>query len=296
MTPWTTLVDSCYHDIYAGLELNARMPVVTNENLYALQDRVVAQLQSMNDGQLSLAKLCGGTALSRCWLAHRVSYDLDFFLAQGFSAGKLAKALTTSGIDYETRELVDDPYKANQLHGYVVNAGQRLKVSFVEDAYFGIFPVALAAFGKTQVRTEAVEGLYHRKLRTVCGHATSGDSFDGGRQTARDVFDLYVLSRKVMALRPFMQSLPYPFPSAAFDNGLANMPWFDLMDELGEIVCAEEWSHAKDIAYLQTALYEQIGATSFLNEALDGRPEHTQSNPEPGKTANGKTRTRGTGP
>ena len=50
MTLRTTLVDSRYHDIYAGLELNARMPVVTNENLYALQDRVVAQLQSMNDG------------------------------------------------------------------------------------------------------------------------------------------------------------------------------------------------------------------------------------------------------
>ena len=165
------------------------MPAAQNEKLYALQDRVVATLQSMHDPQLSLAKLCGGTALSRCWLGHRMSWDLDFFLSQGFSASKLAMALKKAGIDYETRDIVDNPYKANQLHGYVIDNGQRLKVSFVEDAYFKIFPVAMAKLGKTKVRTEPVEGLYHRKLRTVSGHAAAGDSFDGGRQTARDVLD-----------------------------------------------------------------------------------------------------------
>ena len=268
------------------------MPATVNEKLYALQDRVVAVLQSMKDRQLSLAKLCGGTALSRCWLGHRVSLDLDFFLARGFNAGELAVALKKAGIEYETRDIVDDPHKANQLHGYVVDKGQRLKVSFVEDAYFSIFPVEMAAFGKTQVRTEQIEGLYHRKLRTVCGHALAGDSFEGGRQTARDVFDLYVLSRKVMPLRPFMQSLPYPFPAAAFDNGLASMPWFELMDELSEIVCAEEWLHAKDVAYLQKSLYEQIGATAFLNDSVADEPQSQTPNPRPGRSASGKIRNR----
>ena len=54
-------------------------------------------------------------------------------------------------------------------------------------------------------------------------------------QTARDLFDLYVLSQEVMPLRPFMQSLPSAYPAAAFDNGLASMPWFELMDELAKI-------------------------------------------------------------
>ena len=229
--------------------------------LFTLQDEVLLRLQAIADPQLDLAKLCGGTALARCWLAHRVSYDLDFFFKQGFSAGKLAVNLKMQGIEFEAKEIVDDPYRANQLHGTVMHAGQRLKVSFVEDAYFELFPVVVKTFGSTTVRTESALGLYHRKLRTVCGQGMQGDSFEGGRQTARDLFDLHVLSQVVMPLRPFMQSLPYAFPTAAFDNGLANMPWFDLMDELAELVCAEKWEQAKDITFLQNALYGQIGAS-----------------------------------
>ncbi len=228
--------------------------------LFTLQAEVLARLQALADPQLSLAKLCGGTALARCWLEHRVSYDLDFFFPEGFSAGMLAVALKTQGIEFETQDMVDDPHKANQLHGDVLIAGQRLKTSFVEDAYFNLFPALVKTFGNSTVLTEPVHGLYHRKLRTVSGQGALGDSFEGGRQTARDLFDLYVLSQEVMPLRPFMQALPYAFPAAAFDNGLASMPWFDLMDELAELVCAPKWAKAKDVSFLQNALYEQIGA------------------------------------
>ena len=234
-------------------------------DLYRLQDAVLAQLQRMNDPQLSGAKLCGGTALSRCWLGHRVSYDLDFFLPEGFNAGRLAVALKRAGVDFEARDLVDSLDKANQLHGDVLLEGQRLKVSFMEDAYFSLFPVLEAAMGVCTVRTEAVHGLYHRKLRTVSGHAAHGDSFEGGRQKARDLFDLYVLSQMVMPIRPFMASLPYAFPSAAFDNGLASMPWFELMDELDEIICDPKWTHAKSVDFLQNALYLQIGASLIVD-------------------------------
>ena len=233
-----------------------------SEALYLLQEAVLQRLQAMQDPQLAQAKLCGGTALARCWLAHRISYDLDFFLPEGFAAGKLAVALKKANIDFETHGLVDDPHKANQLHGYVLLGGQRLKVSFIEDAYFDLFPVVQAPLGSVSVRTEPVAGIYHRKLRTVSGHATQGDSFEGGWQTARDLFDLYVLTQKVMPIRPFMQTLPYAFPTAAFDNGLASMPWFELMDELQEIVCDPQWKQAKSIDFLQNALYAQIGASA----------------------------------
>ena len=239
-------------------------------DLYRLQDAVLGLLQRMNDPQLSAAKLCGGTALSRCWLSHRVSYDLDFFLPEGFYAGRLAVALKRAGIDFEAKELVDGLDKANQLHGYVLLDGQRLKVSFMEDAYFSLFPVQEAAIGASMVRTEAVEGLYHRKLSTVSGHAAQGDSFEGGRQKARDLFDLYVLSQLVMPIRPFMASLPYAFPSAAFDNGLASMPWFELIDELDEIICDLRWNQAKAVDFLQNALYAQIGASLIVDGSSHG--------------------------
>ncbi len=236
------------------------MPDRVRERLYRLQEDVLVRLQGMNDAQFSAAKLCGGTALDRCWLAHRMSWDLDFFLPGGFGAGRLAAALKAAAIEYETLDLVDSLDRANQLHGYVLHAGQRLKVSFVEDAYFDLFPAVEVPFGSATVKTEPVAGLYHRKLRTVSGATGAGDSVEGGRQKARDLFDLYVLSCAVMPLRPFIQSLPYAFPAAAFENGLAGMPWFDLMDELNEILCAPRWNEAKDIEFLQKALYREIGA------------------------------------
>ena len=249
---------------------------IKKEILYPLQEAVLDRLQSMGDLQFNQAKLCGGTALARCWLDHRLSYDLDFFLPYGFRAADMAVALKKKGIVFETKDIVDDPRKANQLHGYVIHHGQRLKVSFVEDAYFETFPAILKAFGKLTVQTEEIPGLYHRKLRTVSGAGADGDSFEGGRQKARDLFDLHVLSSSFMPIRDFMAVLPYPFPSDAFDNGLANMPWFDLMDELEEIVCDPKWNQAKDVGFLQIALYEQIGAKvlfDHLDQEAAGEPD-----------------------
>jgi len=256
--------------------------------LFPLQEAVLTSLQAMGDPQFIEAKLCGGTALSRCWLGHRLSFDLDFFLPEGFRAGDLAIAMSKAGIVYETRDIVDDLKKANQLHGYVLHEGQRLKVSFIEDAYFNVFPPVRKAFGALTVRTEEVPGLYHRKLRTVCGSGMQGDSFEGGRQTARDLFDLHVLSVVFQPIRDFMASLPYALPSEAFDNGLANMPWFDLMDELQEITCAPNWNQAKDVAYLQNSLFAQIGAVELCDRMLD---EATQEpDPTPFKSAERRAR------
>lgn len=257
--------------------------------LYPLQEAVLAKLQAMEDPQFNQAKLCGGTALSRCWLEHRLSYDLDFFLPEGFNAADIAIALKKAGIVYETKDIVDDPRKANQLHGYIIHNGQRLKVSFVEDAYFKTFPAVEKAFGALTVRTEEIAGLYHRKLRTVCGHGEGEkeDSFEGGRQKARDLFDLHVLSTEFMPIRQFMDKLPYSFPSGAFDNGLASMPWFDLMDELEEIVCAPEWNQAKNVEFLQNALYTQIGA-AVLDDMTEGDAQEEE--PIPSTTQNGGRR------
>lgn len=256
------------------------------ESLYLLQETVLTQLQCIGDPQMSVAKLCGGTALSRCWLEHRISYDLDFFLPHGFKATDLSSAIKKAGIAYETKDIVDDPRKANQLHGYVIHNGQRLKVSFVEDAYFTLFPAVPKAFGGVTTRTEEIQGLYHRKLRTVSGSGSEGDSFEGGRQKARDLFDLHVLSEMYMPIRDFMESLPYSFPVDSFNNGMASMPWFDLMDELGEIVCDSAWNSAKDVDFLQNALYEQLGITTVLDEFVD-EPDPDLSIRSPNKTQEG---------
>lgn len=253
--------------------------------LYPLQEAVFGRLQTMGNIQFNEAKLCGGTALARCWLEHRVSYDLDFFLPHGFNSLAFSVSLKNAGFDYETSDIVDDYRKANQLHGYVLHEGQRLKVSFIEDAYFTIFPSIYKKLGNLVVKTEEIPGLYHRKLRTVSGNGSEGSSFEGGRQKARDLLDLHVLSVVFKPIRAFIASLPYAFPSDAFDNGLINMPWFDLMDELKEIVCDPQWNKAKDVDYLQASLFAQIGATLVTN---DSEPKTALSVPDAAKSPKGR--------
>jgi len=253
-----------------------------DEQLYRRQDRVLASLQGLSHEQFNEAKLCGGTALSRCWLHHRVSYDLDFFLPRGFQAIPFSTSLKRGGIEMEVMGMTDDPYKANQLHGFIVHAGERLKVSFIEDSYFDVYPTVQAQLGGLIVNTESMAGLYHRKLRTVSGRLSEGSEVVGGRQTARDLFDLYVLSQTYMPIREFIATLPYAFPSDAFDNGLASMDWMSLTSELQELQCAPQWEIAKDISTLQEALYREIGATAIdelgeRNEIddKDDTPKHT---------------------
>ena len=250
-----------------------------DEQLYRLQDRVLASLLGLNDRQFSKAKLCGGTALARCWLHHRVSYDLDFFLPHGFQAIPLSSSLKRGGIALEVSVMTDDPHKANQLHGFIVHAGKRLKVSFIEDSYFDVYPAVQAKLGDLTVNTEDLAGLYHRKLRTVSGRLSEGSEVVGGRQTARDLFDLYVLSKTYMPIREFIATLPYAFPSDAFDNGLASMPWMSLTSELQEVRCDPQWEAAKDISTLQEALYREIGATAVDELGEEGEGDNNDDKP-----------------
>lgn len=207
-------------------------------------------------------RLCGGTALSRFYLQHRLSYDLDFFVApdSGFNPQTLAERIASS-VPIFNLEISHDSVRADQLH-FLVQIGQEpVRLYFVEDMYAAAFapiPSGLSVAG-IAIQTESVEGLYHRKLRTVVGWADSAATAPaGGRQTARDLFDLFVLSQESVALRPFIESLPYIFPQTAFEDGLANMRWFDLAAELSELIAAPAWQAGLDIEILQRHLYTQL--------------------------------------
>lgn len=248
--------------------------------LYATQDRVLAQLFAMHDAQFAHAKLCGGTALARFWLDHRISYDLDFFLPEGFRAGELARACKQAGLNLDVIDLVDDLKKANQLHVYMQPEGMdSIKVSFLEDAYYTVYPPMNKALGDQEVLTECVDGIYHRKLRTVAGHASEGDAVIGGRQTARDIFDLHVLSKAHLPILPFIERLPYHFPLDAFCNGLVSMPWFDLADELAQIQASERWIEAKRVEIVQAHLLQEIGCMPLFDGDDYSPPWQTNSKP-----------------
>lgn len=235
------------------------------EKLYNLQNEVILKLQKNLGSTFNDAKLCGGTALARCFFDHRLSYDLDYFLPEGFKAKDFATVFKKSDLKFDLVDIVDDPKKANQIHGFIYLDNDYIKVSFIEDAYYNLFPAINKKIGNIIVKTEDISGLYHRKLRTVSGSTEDGEEVIGGRQTARDLFDLFVLSQKHMPIKDFVETLPYIFPYMAFVNGLVNMPWYDLNNDLKNIKAVPEWQHATDINYLQNYLLEQIDAKLIVD-------------------------------
>ncbi len=194
--------------------------------------------------------LAGGTALARCYLQHRPSYDLDFFVNARFDPFVIQRRLSGVGVVLNMVKIVNDPMFAAQLHGTVDVQGEPLKVSIVEDIYADMFPVKTVR----AILTETVEGLYHRKLRTITGSGKGGTSSTGrtvhagARETARDLFDLYVLSNEVKPLMEFVREINEhgaALPETLLISGLRKIRWKELMDEFEMLEKAERYTDTK---------------------------------------------------
>ncbi len=100
------------------------------DKLYPLQDRVLQQVASCG----SPFYLTGGTALSREYLHHRYSDDLDFFVNQdpGFIS-EVKKIITLLGQSFLVRQVVLD---ASYVQLKVTENDVDLKVEFVNDVLF----------------------------------------------------------------------------------------------------------------------------------------------------------------
>lgn len=204
--------------------------------LYHAQEMFITNMGDIKPLGFDLM-LCGGTALARAYLHHRISYDLDFFVDGQFDPDRLAVALGKLGIKLDGVQIESGGRFVHQLVGFSPLGDVRLKVSFIEDSYAGMFPRMPMPFGQTSFMTESIEGLYHRKLRTVSGSGNSDKPTDG-RQAARDLFDLFMLDRMVHKIPAFVQEINQNganFPAKAFVAGLAAMPWIDMMDEFAQM-------------------------------------------------------------
>jgi hypothetical protein len=217
-----------------------------------------------------------------------ISYDLDFFVPEGigFNAQAMADRIA-SKFKIQGLEITHDAIKADQLHFFVpIPGGDPIKMSFVEDMYASTFPPVATGItiNGVKIQTEAVEGLYHRKLRTVVGWAGSDAVVpSGGRQTARDMFDLFVLSQAVMPLRPFIESLPYAFPLEAFIGGMALMPWFELSDELAQNIASPSWQSGRDVSMVRDHLFNELGMVELPPEPTqDADDKDERSHPHTG--------------
>ncbi len=237
------------------------------DNLYLAQEDIWQKVFK-NEALLGLSDtlLCGGTALARFHLHHRVSYDLDFFTPTRFDPEALLIKLGAIGIQIKEPVLENRPDYCRQLTGLVNNSSyEPVKIEFIEDIYQGMFDTINLGLAKTEV----LDGLYHRKLRTVSGVFTKSGDIKGSRQTARDTFDLYVLSKSVEPLSHFVTRINNHGANVSIEGlcrGILSMPWLDLMIDFDELETLEPWTNChmpevkrmleKQSLYLQHQLVE----------------------------------------
>ena len=165
--------------------------------------RVLKALTGKMDGYY----LAGGTALSLFYFQHRESYDLDFF-SKEFSKKRIEDIVKNLSADIDKKlSLIGEETKKDRaqvlVYSYKVNE-DTLKIDFVEDAYKLIKPPKII----NGIPALEKEDIYLRKIFAACGsyaviNEIGNKEFKGGRQEAKDFFDLYFLSKTFMPLSKF---------------------------------------------------------------------------------------------
>lgn len=183
------------------------------DDILKLRDRVLKVL----NGKLNTFLLGGGTALSVFYLRHRESFDIDFFL-KIFSESKIKEiiAIIEDSLKVKTEggQILTSKESARLFRYYVPTGIQKeldierdsLKVEFIEDPYPLIESHDITIDG---IPVFSQENIYLRKIYALCGIRAFQDEvgktiFIGGRQEAKDLFDIYFLSKEFMPLSNFV--------------------------------------------------------------------------------------------
>lgn len=159
-------------------------------------------------GKLDGFYLVGGTALSLFYFHHRESYDLDFF-TKDFSKMKIQKLISDLSRSIGSPiKLIGEQSRKDiakiLVYELKINRAERVKIDFVEDFYELITPLQKI----NDIPVLSKEDIYLKKIYAICGTTETADlagrkHFVGGRQEAKDFFDLYFLSSTFMPLSKF---------------------------------------------------------------------------------------------
>lgn len=168
--------------------------------------------------------LAGGTALELYYLHHRFSADLDFFspkyeISEINNLVEAFKKSISKKIKLES-EFVASGKASVKFYTLPVKGSRRnLKIDFVEDVLFD--KPAIKKIKGTRIYS--IENLYFQKIAAISGTQPQVDEIGRlvteGRNEARDAFDAYVLSKKILPLHVFLKRLP-----SQFQRGIVH--WF----------------------------------------------------------------------
>ena len=156
--------------------------------------------------------LSGGTALELYYLKHRFSADLDFFspnydLTEIEDLVSAFRKFISDKIKLESEFIVGGRAKVRFYTAPVKGSDRPLKIDFVEDVLFPK-PTIKRFEG---VPVYSVENIYLQKIVAITGTQLEEDDIGRqvmqGRRQARDVFDIYMLSKKIRPLHIFLKGL-----------------------------------------------------------------------------------------
>lgn len=156
--------------------------------------------------------LAGGTALELYYLHHRFSAALDFFSPR-FNVSDIDRLIamlkkTTGNIHLESELMAGGKARVRFYTVPVKDSERPLKIDFVEDVFFEA-PVINVIGG---VRVYSAENIYFQKIAAMGGTRSETDAVGRtvmeGRKESRDVFDMYMLSKKIQPLHRFLHGVP----------------------------------------------------------------------------------------
>ena len=190
--------------------------------------------------------LTGGTALS-FYFNHRFSEDLDFF-SQNYKKEDPEQIISfisnLAGFKFKLEAEQDDPklipmrvYSLGLKRGYV------LKIDFVQDFVKNI--------KRIKNGLHSLEDIYYRKISAGIGLVKKQDAtgriIHAGRQSVKDLFDLYYLSKHYQPLSEFF------FEYFSYDKAESLIAWYrgfnrmdlkvELLDLIPKINTAELIKH-----------------------------------------------------
>lgn len=157
--------------------------------------------------------LSGGTALELYYLKHRFSADLDFFSPE-YEIREIDGLIlefekcSDGKIKLESEFVAKSQAKVRFYSMSIKGLDRPLKIDFIEDVLFKT-PLIKRIKG---IPVYSIDHIYLQKIVAIAGIRPAKDEIGreilaGGRREARDVFDVYMLSKKIRPLHIFLQGL-----------------------------------------------------------------------------------------
>lgn len=163
--------------------------------------------------------LAGGTALELYYLNHRFSRDLDFF-SPNFDLDEIDSIVAGLGksagspLKLENEFFAPGMAKVRFYSAKVDGTTTPLKIDFIQDVFFGRPKIKKIK----RVPVYSAKNIYFHKIITLTGVNLSTDEIGKevavGRQEARDVIDVYYLSKKIIPLHKYMKKLERKYQRA----------------------------------------------------------------------------------